>query len=916
MKEAYHIVDTVIPANQDFNLLKDKGLSYIQKVSGNEWTNLNPSDPGVTILDQLCYALTELGYCNDFPVEDILTDKAGNIDFDNQFYLSDEILTTAPVTFNDYIKLILDCIDGVDNAVIIKTTSDLSFLNAVYNVFLHIDHNITVEEDIALIKNKTYRLLNENRSLGELFLPPTQLIEKKYKIHGEIVITDEKLLAKVLIEIQRALRHYIFPKAKQFGYNNLIDKGQSTNTIFNGPNLKGGWIEDEDLNTKRDSISSADLNNLMATIPGVVGIPALQFKTNVVAKPDELIVIDIIDSLTNPENSLTISAHGQTISNQKITTIYNSIAPIKNSKTKKQSVSTINRVPDLPKGNYRDINSYYSIQNTFPEIFPVGPNSITNNASDYKIAQSLQLKGYLTLFDQILANQFSQLANISRLFSFKNAITACPSDLENYIAQQDVLNEDSSKYPAPYLTFSPTYFYQSLYDIPHIKPLLKDNNALEFDLEIEPKHITEEKGWKSFKNDPYNRYIYGLKQFMEDDTINFTRRNEILDHLLARHGESPLLLDTYINGSKYTANPIQDKLIYKSLYLQNLELLSYYRGKAYDYLKAAFVEPILIDLIVITIPFQWKPSNSLFELHKQLQNGYSTDFIFDSTIEDETQKLQRHNFIDYSAIELKYSMLFGLSVQYGDFIVENFNNSTSFNTFLELEMSAWMIQQRKGIICIETDLLLKDATCHFIIEEKFGNRQWTSLNSMTCGDVNGIINDLNTINHASLLKNLDEGWLLINDVKYDVLKTELKYCDVEFLSSMKPMDPVLESSFKIIWKNGKSVNVNSDFFKNTLHVFFPDFIPQFSPPSINGHKFTSPAFKSRTEVFFENELPIEMCPKLYILPANDLMELIQLFTSWHNSLRHSNDDENKQKQIEDAALKLTAQIYKLKDSIL
>ena len=48
-----YILDESLPLDQDFNALKLEGLAYIQACSGSEWTNLNPSDAGVTILDQI-----------------------------------------------------------------------------------------------------------------------------------------------------------------------------------------------------------------------------------------------------------------------------------------------------------------------------------------------------------------------------------------------------------------------------------------------------------------------------------------------------------------------------------------------------------------------------------------------------------------------------------------------------------------------------------------------------------------------------------------------------------------------------------------------------------------------------------------------------------------------------------------------
>ena len=41
-----------------FELLKREGLRLLQEMSGSLWPDYNLHDPGVTILEQLCYALT------------------------------------------------------------------------------------------------------------------------------------------------------------------------------------------------------------------------------------------------------------------------------------------------------------------------------------------------------------------------------------------------------------------------------------------------------------------------------------------------------------------------------------------------------------------------------------------------------------------------------------------------------------------------------------------------------------------------------------------------------------------------------------------------------------------------------------------------------------------------------------------
>ena len=93
-----------------------------------------------------------------------------------------------------------------------------------------------------------------------------------------------------------------------------------------------------------------------------------------------------------------------------------------------------------------------------------------------------------------------------------------------------------------------------LYDIPNIRPLLRNNEIFNFSIKYISKKDLETRSWKDYVKDPYNSYIWGIKNFIEDDEISYTRRNNILNHLLARHGESPVLIDAIIDGSKYTGD--------------------------------------------------------------------------------------------------------------------------------------------------------------------------------------------------------------------------------------------------------------------------------------------------------------------------------------------------------------------------
>ena len=42
-----------------FSFLREEAVKSIQQLGGTTWTDHNAHDPGITILEQVCYAITE-----------------------------------------------------------------------------------------------------------------------------------------------------------------------------------------------------------------------------------------------------------------------------------------------------------------------------------------------------------------------------------------------------------------------------------------------------------------------------------------------------------------------------------------------------------------------------------------------------------------------------------------------------------------------------------------------------------------------------------------------------------------------------------------------------------------------------------------------------------------------------------------
>lgn len=573
MTSTDYIVDGQLPLELDFKALKALGLSYIQAHGSAQWINLNPSDPGVTILEQLCYAFTELGYCNNFTVKDILTNANGELEIENQFYLPEAILTTAPITIDDFVKVICDGVAGINNVTIATNTNDF-INNEQYTIHLALN---TSFNDPTVINNPfldTYFLLNSYRTIGQVFSFPKMLTPKRYLIQGVLDVEKGYDVNTVIANITQRVNAYVFPKPKASGYDKLREEGLETNAIFNGPKLKNGWIPTSSIKPKKDSIQTFEVTKIIQDTEGVSHIRNVIFTDNasnqltvVNCETDELLVFnftDITQTSGNESSNLKVLTKGQLLNKKINPSLVNQLADLPQLETQINTVTSVKMTPNLPTGTYRAITDYYSIQNTFPEMYAVGENAVNDNTPSYKVAQSKQLKGYLTLFDQILTNQFAQLANINKLFSFKNAVVGNVFDATQVNNKKDKTQKEHPEYPAPFVSFSPTYFYQSLYaNVPNIRPLLKDNTVFDFG----PFYLTENqidsKSWEAYKDDPYNAYMHGLTTLMEDEAENIKRRNKILNHLLARHGESPLLIDHIIYDNVYSGDYDKDEVIIK-----------------------------------------------------------------------------------------------------------------------------------------------------------------------------------------------------------------------------------------------------------------------------------------------------------------------------------------------------------------
>lgn len=850
-----YISNTQLSESQDFHAIKNRGLDYIQLHTTNEWTNLNPADPGVTIWEQVCYALTELGYCIDFPIEDLLTDANGKLHTDNQFILPDLALTTAPVTTNDYRKYLIDGVDGVINADIIPDTTYTANGLDVYRVYL-LTNGYDADENIC---RAAFYYLNKSRNINQLFLMPQILIPVKYLLSGTIEINNNLNVNLLVATFQQAIQQYIFPSVTAKGYNQVTQSDIDIDEVFNGPLLQNGWIPTRELGEKKQKPTTLDISHLLQQIPGCtdadiknITIDTSQDIKNLEADADESITyIDIAASIRS--NRLKILYKGQEL-NVATAIIAQPPAP-----AKPLAYGPLSAIAyaDLPNGIFRDIESYYPVQNTFPSLYLVGENVDFEQLSDYQKATSNQLRGYLMLFDQVIANQLSQLAATGRLFSFRNTTIASPVAYNRYLAHKD--NQAvGNEFPIPFVSFSPTYFFQPLYSVPGASALLKNEESFSFGLPTESANTTDERSWKEYTTTSYNSYYEGIFGILNSDQANLHRRNRILNHLLARHGESPAVIDEIINWNVTFGTIIKNAVVIKSLYLQNLSLLSYNRTKGCDYLSANTVSEFVLPA----------PRN-----YSEIILGHLfKDGILNTPEIEYQEKITSSDLSSYSTLEIKIHLLFSLRILYHDFISANYETE-KINTHI----AYWLITERKGFIMLENTWYHADKKLRLPAPYIPSDLQEIILYHETqkthyiCKGFNrsspgkqAIIDHLASLNLAELDEVVTTRLFIYQDHIF-----YLQPCTVTKTKSARH----LHSGWSVELCDTDKVETGC---RNTINFIFPNFIGPF----------LSANFSSALMLLLEQSLPPETNYTLHLVPGALLQRIIPIFARKINSLRY------------------------------
>jgi len=509
-----------LPASMDFNTMLAEAIDYCQKTSGDTWTDYNEHDPGLTILEQLCYALSDLGLRGQYNVADLLAGDKGRLDRDTLF-TGDTILCSAPLTANDYGKLLYDRITGLKNFWL-EPVADFPGL------YRGLIERYRWGVKSQLLEQAT-KLLRANRTLCEDIVELKVLDQRPLALGGVLEIADTNDADEVMGAVLFDLDVKLVGAPKPISIDTQIAAGMPLEEIYEGPSLSYAMIPDATLSTRPGIITLQQIAGIVRAVDGVQLLRGLRFldgKSILTLDADEVPFIEIpTQDGTWPFDVVDASGQPITLDAQRVMQFYYKCKfELKSRETAVRRSTESLKYRHLPTGRKLDIQRYDSIRHQFPVTYGLSHDGIpdyfnwqaagadapfsqplSGTVGARRTAQVKQLRAYLLLFEQVLSNAFAQLANARRLFALRPP------------------HEHS-------------YFYQSLLDHPQThRPDPLGTHTLLRNLSVEPENPRWRYVVSLVRQD---KRAYGRMALCSDRVLELQQAYSLLD-AIARQSTQP-----------------------------------------------------------------------------------------------------------------------------------------------------------------------------------------------------------------------------------------------------------------------------------------------------------------------------------------------------------------------------------------
>lgn len=212
------------PAPITFAELRRAAIGYAQDASGDIWTDYNLHDPGVTLLEQTCFALSQIGYQADFDVRDLLTDAEGRFaaGAEHPLYNPRKVLRGAPVTQHDLNAYLSDLPD------VARAWVEPDGRDGLYDITVVPAHDQISDRQLAQNVTRGFKFI---RPLCTDIAQINIAIRQRVILKGEIEVSANVLPERIAAELYYAVSVIL----RGLPYTRDTEPGATRDDVYTNP---------------------------------------------------------------------------------------------------------------------------------------------------------------------------------------------------------------------------------------------------------------------------------------------------------------------------------------------------------------------------------------------------------------------------------------------------------------------------------------------------------------------------------------------------------------------------------------------------------------------------------------------------------------------------------------------------------
>ena len=252
--------------------LRQQAIALAQMLSGESWTDFNYHDPGVTLLEALCFALTEGVFSAGQPLVDQLTAPDGRIHYHRLgLHEAEDILPCRPCTAMDYMCYLLDRVPGALQAHAAMPDGD-----GLWRLGLEVTTAQTTGAAAA-----TARAYWAQRNLGEDISDLPQVLQPRWcSLQLDLSVEGTRAPEEILAELVARCAEHIDAAPRRESLSERLDGGEGDTRqladVFDGPRVRRGWVSTKSLLADQDQrVYFSDLARLAHAVEGVCEIRSI-----------------------------------------------------------------------------------------------------------------------------------------------------------------------------------------------------------------------------------------------------------------------------------------------------------------------------------------------------------------------------------------------------------------------------------------------------------------------------------------------------------------------------------------------------------------------------------------------------------------------------------------------------------------